>query len=476
MRLTRSSWILVSLLSLTAITACRKINESTSLGNNILPTVDNITTFETYLPAETDNFLLTDSTQVYMSDNMAVGHISNDQEFGELHADGYFAMVPPTTVFYPFYRKDSIVGIDSVILSLAYTGLYGDTNSTQTLRVFEISQSAVFSDTVLYKLNHADFPTVGAELGSKSFQLNKLKDSVLHIRRRDTTKLANVIRIPLSSSLGSRFANYDTTNSANGGFRSDSIFRTLFKGLAIKADNTGNGITYISPSATSTKLVVYFRVQKSGVIDTTYTEFFHSVAPQANLVRRSPGAPWNNYLNNGQAQDDRVYLASVPGSYGSIKIPGLDTLSNAIIHRAELIMTPLVTTQDGIFTHPPALLLDRINAAGDTASTFDLDMNLADNYGSYTYDVPKFGGGLLRDSTYRFDITRYVQKIVTNDSSNYRLRVSAPLRTYLFSPTYRYKGVVTVNSLTAFGRLVLAGGNYLNPEKRLRLRVIYSKL
>lgn len=474
--LTRSSCIVASLILITVFIACRKINESTSLGNNVLPAVDNITTFETYLPAETDNFLLTDSTQVYMSDNMAIGHVSNDQNFGEVHGDGYFAMVPPTTLFYPFYRKDSIVGIDSVVLSLAYTGQYGDTNSTQTLRVYEISQSAVFSDTVLYKLNHADFPTTGTELGSKTYQLKKLKDSVLYIRKRDTTKLANVIRIPLNASLGSRFATYDTTNTANGGFRSDSLFRTLFKGLAIKADNAGNGLTYISPSSTNTKLIVYFRVQKSGVIDTTFTEFYHTVAPQANLVRRTIGAEWNNYLNNGQSQDDKVYLASVPGSFGAIKIPGLDTLSNAIIHRAELILTPLVTPQGGIFPHPPTLLLDRINAAGDTASTFDLDMSLSDNYGSYTYDVSKFGGGLLSDSTYRFDITRYVQKIVTNDSSNFKLRISAPLRTTLYSPIYRYRGLVTVNSLAAYGRVVIAGGNYLNPAKRLRLRVIYSKL
>ena len=474
--LNRSTWILVSALAIVSFIACQKINESTTIGNGIIPAVDNISTFETYLNAETDNFLLSDSTQVFMSDYMALGHISNDQNFGEVHADGYFAITPPNTMFYPFYRKDSIVGIDSVILSLAYAGLYGDSNSTQTLRVFEISQQASFVDTVAYRLDHANFPTVGAELGSKTYQLKQLKDSVLHIRKKDTTKLANVIRIPLNSSLGTRFANYDTSNTANGGFRSDSIFKSLFKGVAVKSDNSGNGLTYISPSTTTTKITVYFRVQKSGVIDTTFTEFFHSVGPQANLVKRTLSTEWNNYLNNGQPQDDRIYVASVPGSYGLIKVPGLDTLSNAVIHRAELIMTPLVTPQNSIFPHPPTILLDRINASGDTARTFDLDMGISDNYGSYTYDVSKFGGLLLRDSTYRFDLTRYVQKIVTNDSANFKMRVSAPIRTNLYSPLYRYRGQVTVNSQFAYGRVIIAGGNYLNPAKRLRLRVIYSKL
>ena len=457
-------------------TGCRKINSATEIGNGVIPAIDNITTFETFLESETDNFLLTDSTDVFFTDKIALGHITNDQSFGESHADGYFSIVPANTMFYPFYRRDSIVAVDSVILSLAYHGLYGDTNSTQTLRVYEISQQAAFVDTVLYKFNQPDFPVVPTELGSKSFLLKRLKDSVTVIRKRDTTKLVDVIRIPLTASLGTRFASYDTTNTSNGGFRSDSLFMKLFKGLAVKADQVGNGLTYINPSSTNTKLIVYYRVQKSGTIDTTFTEFYHTKGPQANLVKRTIGTEWNNYLNNGLPNDDKLFIASAPGSYATIRIPGLDTLSNAVIHRAELIMTPLVTPQDAVFLHPPALILDRINTRKDTARTFDFDMGLSDNYGSFNYDFIRFGGGLLSDSTYRFNLTRHVQKIVTNDSANFTLRVSAPLRTNLFSPLFNYRGRITVNELVGNGRVIIAGGNYLNPSKRLRLRVIYSKL
>jgi hypothetical protein len=103
-------------------------------------------------------------------------------------------------------------------------------------------------------------------------------------------------------------------------------------------------------------------------------------------------------------------------------------------------------------------------------------MGLADNYGTYSYDIGRFGGGLLSDSTYRFTMTRYVQKIVTNDSSNFKIRVSAPLRINLYSPLFNYRGRIVVNDLVGYGRVILAGGNYLNPAKRLRLRVIYSRL
>lgn len=473
---TRFLLVFSIVLTVLFFTGCRKINSSTEIGNGVIPAIDNITTFETFLEADTDNFLLTDSTEVFYTDKIALGHIGNDQNFGELHADGYFSIFPANTMFYPFYRRDSIVAVDSVILSLSYYGQYGDTNSTQTLRVFEISPQASFVDTILYKFNQPDFSTVGAELGSKTFLLKRLQDSVTVIRKRDTSKLVNVIRIPLDPSLGTRFASYDTSNTSNGGFRNDSIFKKLFNGIAVKADATGNGITYISPSETNTKLIVYYRVQKSGTIDTTFTEFYHTMGPQANLVKRTIGAEWNNYLNNGLANDDKIFIASAPGSYATIRIPGLDTLKNSVIHRAELVMNSLVTPQDGMFSHPPALLLDRINATSDTARTFDFDMSLSDNYGSFSYDFVRFGGGLLSDSTYRFNLTRYVQRIVTNDSTNFTMRVSAPLRTNLFSPLFNYRGRVTVNELVGYGRVMIAGGSYLNPSKRLRLRVVYSKL
>lgn len=454
---------------------CRKINDSTTIGNGIIPAVDNISTFETILSTETDNFLLTDSTKVLTTDVMALGHIQSDDAFGQIHADGYFSILPPNTMIYPFYRKDSIVAIDSVILSLAYEGLYGDTNTTSTLRVFEISQQAGFVDTTLYRYDHPAFTTSGAELGSKSFLLKKLKDTITLIRRKDTTKVVNVLRIPLATSFGTRLSNYDTSLTSNGGYRSDSLFKKVFRGFAIRADNSGNGLTYVNPTNPNTKLIVYYRVNKNGAVDTTFTEFYHSKTTQANLVRRTPGGEWATYLANSQTRDDKVFIAASPGSGATIKIPGLDTLSNVVVHKAELILTPIPTAQQGSFAFPPNLLLDRINSRGDTALTFDLDMGTRDNFGSFTYDQGRFGGTLLRDSTYRFDITRYVQKIVTNDSANYKLRVYAPGRTNLYSPLYRYWGLVPVNTWVGYGRIVFAGGDYINPAKRIRLRIVYSK-
>ncbi|HMK25523.1 MAG TPA: DUF4270 family protein [Chitinophagaceae bacterium] len=462
--------------------ACKKLNESTELGGGLIPPVDNINTFETYLDVITDNKLFKDTTKVYYGDNLALGHIANDPEFGGTHANAYFNIGSPyfsgtsANSYYPFINKDSVI-IDSVILSLSYTGYYGDTNSIETIHVFEIAQNPGFSDTTLYKYDTTDFQTVVPELGSKTFQVKALKDSILHIRKKDTTKLANVIRIPLQNQLGVRLASYDTSNTSNGGFRNDSIFKTLFKGLAIKADNSGNALTYISPADQSkTKLTVYFRVTKNGVKDTLLTDFYHQTHGQANVITRFQSNGWLSYLNNGLPSDDKVYLQSVPGSYASIKIPALDTFKNAVIHRAELVLNPLPSAQEAIFVQPLGLFLDRINANGDTASAFDTDMDLQPSGLDFTYNFSYFGGGLKSDSTYRFNVSKYVQDIITLKKPNQTLRLYAPVRAFVYSTRFARISQIYVTTEPAYGRVVLGGGNYAVPGKRLRLRVIYSKL
>lgn len=461
--------------------ACKKINEPTELGGGLIPPIDNITTFETFLPIETDNRLLTDTNRVYFDDDIALGHIASDPEFGATHANGYFNISAPTYGTYPFVSKDSVTNIDSVILSLSYEGGYGDTaNTFQTLRVFEIAQSSDFNDTTGYRYSHPDFPVAGGELGSKTFQISKLKDSVLFYRKLgDTTKYANVIRIPLSNSFGQRLINYDTSSSAiSGAYRNDTSFKKLFKGFAIKADNSGNALTYFSPSDNvKTKLIVYFRTKRgTGFKDTLSTEFYHQTGGQANSIIRTPAGGYLTYLNTPGTDDDKVYLPTAPGSYALLNIPGLTNFANAIIHRAEIIITPLPSAGENIFWQPAGLFLDRINAAGDTAMTFDTDMSLANNGSFFSYDATQFGGLLKSNKTYGFNISRYIQNMITMHNPNYKMRLYAPVRAFVYSPIIKVTNQIYVNARAAYGRVVLAGGSYADPAKRMRLRIVYSKI
>ena len=465
------------------VCSCRKINEGTEVGGGLIPPIDNITTFEQYLPVETDNFLSIDSSQLLYGDDIAIGHI-NDPEFGTSHADGYINFSYASPGLYPFVNRDS-VAIDSVVLSLAYKGAYGDTNSIQTFRVFEIDPNSVpaFDDTTLYHLNQSPaFGVVGTELGSKTFSPKNLKDSITIIRG-DTTKVVNVIRIKLDTvRMGRRFVNYDTSSTFSGAFHSDSIFKKLFRGLAIKSDASGNAFTYITPNdQTNTQLTIYFKYTKNGVKDTTASlSFVHLTNGQADIINRTPGGGWATYLSNGVPLDDQLYVQSSPGSFASIKIPSLDTFRNVVVHRAELVFNKLPTPPAfDFFVGPAYLFLDAVNNAGDTAFTLDLDMSVQYDpaTASFSYNLDNYGGVYRpSDSTYRFTLTRHVQGIVTRKEPNYKLRVSAPLRTILYSTSGKTKVPLYITGPPGYGRAVLAGGNYVDPKMRARFHIIFSKI
>ncbi|MFL5773546.1 MAG: DUF4270 family protein [Flavisolibacter sp.] len=471
--------------------SCKKINEATTLGSSLIPAVDNVSTFEVSFDALTKNSLYTDSSKLLYGEPIALGHFT-DPEFGTTQADGYFRINSSAYGTYPFLIDktkpnylDSLQ-IDSVVLSLAYAGNYGDTNSRQTVRVFEIDQNSTFTDTANYGF-YGPAPTTnnGVELGSKSFVIKDLKDSVGFIRKRDTLKFGNVLRIPLKNSphFIKRIASFDTTNTSNGGFYSDSIFKILVKGLAVKSDDPPSagqgGLAYFNlADPNNTKLTVYFRAWKNGIRDTTQFDFYHNTNGQANIIKRTPSGNYASYLSNGLG--DKIYLQSTTGSYVSIKVKELDTFSNKVIHRAELVASQITSPFEDVFAPPDRMMLDHINRTHDTAFLFENDLTPSLD-GSLAYNV--FGGTYQSDRTYRFNITRYVQGIVTRKEPNDSMRLYAPLRTLLFAKNIITAGTphgsyiaVPVLRRVADGRVVLGGGSYSIPDMRLRLRIIYSNL
>jgi hypothetical protein len=490
----------IALLASIVFIGCKKINESTDLGDGLIPTVDNITTFEQYLDVVSDNQLFNDTAKVAGDDYLAIGY-TNDPDFGQTAAKAYFDLGMSSYMQNPFVHKDSVVGIDSVVLSLAYNNYYGDTNASQTIRVYEIASNAAFQDTTSYRYSHPDFLTTGAELGNKTFQVKNLDDSIEHRHGSDTLKRVNVIRIKLNNNLGERFKLYDTTNTLNGAFRSDSAFKKAFKGVAIIPDNSGNALTYIDASVPQTGLIVYCRIKRAaGVIDTTSVLFNHfgSRIPyasrptifsvgQANMINRNNSGSYLTYLNNGLPADDKVYLQSTPGSYGLLSIPALDTFRNSVIHLAQLIVTPINSIEQSKFVYPQILFLDVTNNTKDSAFTLDNDMNIPSplelrNGAPFSYNLQKYGGLINTDSTYRFNISRYIQRLVTSQTTNYAFRLYAPVQASVFSknlheafPSVGFASL-SVGNLPAYGRVALAGGNYADATKRVRLRIVYSKL
>jgi hypothetical protein len=462
--------------------ACRKINEATELGGDLIPVVDNITTFDTTLTVETYNGIfdvLNDSTLLNESGTHFLGRISNDPVFGVTNAT-IFLELKPSFYKYSFANKPDSLHIDSVVLILDYVETYGDTTVPQSVNVYEIDQLSSFKFDSTYRVSQNSF-TFSNLLGSKTFLPSTLNDSVF--AKFDTTK--NQLRIRLSDLFGQRLLNYDSTST--GAYFNDSAFRTKFKGFAIEPSGGGNALTAFNLLGANTKLAIYYRDDNgdSPKQDTLLTFFnFTAFSASANYITR---AYQPNIISaaNSAAQDDLVYIANTPGTFATIKIPGLSGLSNRVVHRAELIMEQVYDASDTFFPVPNSLMLDAYDPAISKFRTIPYDM-VTDGQGALT---PYYFGGLPFNGLdaaakpikiWRFNISRYLQHVVTQTLPVYDLRVFSP---YYVLDQYGIPGknadvpgLVNVNPTVAKGRVKLHGGSPATNPQRMRLRIIYSKL
>ncbi|MBY0535353.1 MAG: DUF4270 domain-containing protein [Chitinophagaceae bacterium] len=474
-----SSIVLIGLLF--TYFSCKKI-DTTEIGGDLIPAVDNVHTFDTVLDVITDNQFLDDSARILRAELHALGVIDDDLSFGKTKGQIYFTPAPDGWGTHPFPKKDSTLIIDSVVLALSYSGVYGDTNAVEQFEVYEMDRDALFYNNIYgYRTDTADVFVEPGLLGSKLVNFTTLNDSVFDKRKRDTVKTTNQLRIQLDKTLANRFIGYDTANA----YKSDSLFRTYFKGLAVRvnegASTKRTGLAYFNLAGDNTRLLFYYRVQNgSAITDTLVASFGFSAInfANSNTIRRTLAPEANTYLTNGLPADDKLFIAASPGTMATIRIPGLKGLPNAIIHRAELSFNVVPTTQDALYTPPGQLFLDASDTANKRIITIPYDFNYANDFATLV-------GGKVSNGVYRFNLARYVQSVVTRKESDYTLRLSAPWRTN--ASQVSGTSVVTpyppasktglqINNPIAAGRVVLYGGNNADATKKAKLRIIYTKI
>lgn len=479
--------------------SCKKINEATELGGDLIPAVDNITTFETILDVEAYNDLFTftgtnpltdDSTLSSYTDEHFLGVISSDPFFGRTEAEMYFELKPLSYRQYPFGNPPDSLHLDSIVLVLDYIETYGDTIIPQTINVYEISSDFRIDTSYLVRRN--DYFTTSALLGSRTFKPENLKDSVAAYL--DTTR--NQLRIKLDNSFGERLLNYDTTGAADA-YSSDSAFKIKFKGFALKSEAGGNAIMGFNLQGVNTKLAIYYKDDNGNapVAEWDTAVAYFPFKPSAtygfagsashNCIQRDYSGKPILAAQGGTSPDPIVYIQNTPGSFVTLKIPGLGSLNNRVVHRAELIAEQVYDISDSLFQPPTYLFLDAYDPSLSKYLTIPYDLIYDGNSGSY--NLGSFGiapvnaldasGNDIR--TWHFNLSRYVQHVVNNTDSAYDLRLFAP---FYIKDQYRppvpgataLPATINVNPTLAKGRVRLAGGT--PGVQRMRLRIIYSKL
>jgi hypothetical protein len=475
--------------SIIVFSSCRKINDATTLGADLIPVVDNINTFDTSISVQTFNGLfdlLSDSQRLERSEEFFLGKINNDPLFGGTDAR-MFLELKPTIYKYAFARKDSLE-IDSVVLVLNYVETYGDTLVPQTVNVYEIDQnpSQPFKSDSVYLIRKEHF-SYSNLLGTRTFLPAVLNDSVF--AKKDTTK--NQLRIKLNNSFGQRLLDYDSTSGTNGAYASDSAFKTKFKGFALRSTSSGNAVMGFDLGGINTKLAIYYRYPKAGGLgrDTVVDYFrFTTLSAAANYIERNHTIGEISTVQ-GPTEDNLVYIQNTPGSFARIKIPDLLTIGNRLIHRAELIVEQVHDNNntDTIFPAPEFLYLDAFDPTiilpkkQFRTIPYDLTFDGSDynrsSFGSFPINTVDGSGNKIK--VWKFNISRYVQHVLTGTSTLYDLRLSAP---YSVREEYGTPPLVTDQTLVLFpnlngivkGRVRVGGGNHTT--QRMRLRLIYSKI
>jgi hypothetical protein len=485
---------------------CTKL-DTTDIGSDLLPAVDNVNTFaDTLSIISTQGVFLPDSTYILRTDDHALG-INNDPVFGQTNASIFFQLKPN---FYPFFiggTGDTLnwpgpngAGVDSVVLCLKYKGSYGDTSTPLQVQVYTVLDNPpyYFRDSTNMYRNVNFRPDIGANIGfspTTSIDVRRLADTVKYVNRNGFS--VNTIRIRLSTAYANAVYNRDTltSNPFNNAFKNDSLFRRFYNGIGVVPVAGGNQLIYTSLSDADTKLEVHFRRKNLGRVDT----LVNTLVLNSNFF----GSPSNrssstaNYITRNRlalpSGDQEVYLQTSPGTFANLNIPALSTLSNRIVHRAELIVDEIPDNSGFAdkFRAPNYLYIELKDSGTAKWKPIYYDLNPGQPYDP-DYKTPAtvsffpnsvdflYFGGFIRNKTdvfgnpahyYNFNITRYVQDIITNHKTNAQFRLSAPFN--IKYPQYSDFPSSYGNNI-AFGRVKVGGGN--NPNYRMRLRIVYSKL
>jgi hypothetical protein len=296
--------------------------------------------------------------------------------------------------------------LDSLVLSLQYSSFYGDSMSSQTIRIYELDQdmdadSAYYSNQVV-----SDYEI---EIGTLTF-VPKPGDSV----NVGGEFMPPQLRIRLTDEFAQKIMDADENV-----FDDNENWLEFMKGLRISAEHAtvDGGIMLFDMFSSNTALTIYY---KTGDPQDTISFTFLS---NSNCARFS-SYDHNDYLDassefRAQVIDgdtnlgaDFFYLQSMGGVKAQIRLPDIQAFyadGPVAINEAKLIFN--VYDDGSELVGPPQLGLAKIDDEGDYVPLPD-----ATEVSSY------YGGFLNEEKTqYYFRISRHVQQVLTGESPNYPL-------------------------------------------------------
>ncbi len=292
---------------------------------------------------------------------------------------------------------------DSIKLFLRYIAdttapLYGNMNSEMLFKVYEV-KSNLSIDSSYYTFYKPEWLDLGEVLAETTY--------LPEDGRNDTTVLA----VDLNTSFGQRIMDdYDEWNDVVD--PRDTSFYNYFKGMYIESNDIGydGSLSIFNLVNSETKAVLYYHNDE----DTLSLSFLvPNLSIRFNMIEHLYDAPgFLPDLDNPESKEDSVvYIQGLGGLKARLKIPGLDSLKKSGlwgVNKAEIVLHSENSSisQEDDFPAPPKLKIIAIKPDGSTEVVVDY-------IGQTSYL-----GVNYKDGSYLFDITYYVQQILSGAIEN----------------------------------------------------------
>lgn len=412
---------------LTLVYSCKK--EDNLLGNTALKS-------DFLMDSEgVDTFNLQSS--MFLEDSLISSNLSSvllgsyvDPIFGEFNSEFYTQF--QLSGLSPSFGDLSTIKIDSVVLGLEYNGYYGGLDQ-QVFEVYELKQD-LFLDSVYYSFQTKDvYETNLMNVEKSQIQPDPINQSVIAGLKVDPQ-----LRLHLDTSFARRILNMSGSNPDI--FSSNEKFRSYFKGLNIRVNNSNQsvgkgGVFYFNLNDPLSKLTIYY--SQSG-IKKTFDLLINNECADFNHIKINNPSKITDAILNPALTEEEVYLQAnktrVHYTFNTInQIP-----KNAIIHSAKLELPVSYESFDNFY--PSSELV---------AST---KLKSSDNY---FYSINQSATYSDFSKSYVFDLRDYVQLVVNNKIENNGV--------YLNSK----------KMLTSSERIVLNGTKTIN-KKQPKLNIIYT--
>lgn len=331
--------------------------------------------------------------------------------------------------------------LDSIVMVLGYPTtqadrFYGDSNSRMELNVFQLDEK-ISNDSVYY--SNKSFAIKSTPIGTKNYKPNP-NDSITiqNIRTGKSDTIAKVyphLRIRLNDTFGSELL----SKSGQSVLSSNDAFLDAYKGFYITATRlSGDGgvLSYDLTNSNRSYIVLYY---KTSTDTTNFVLNINSASANVNKYEHDyTGTDVASQLADSTLGNTKVYFQSLSGLKGKLKFPTLEHLLDSgdiAVNKAELTFKPVAGTET------PYTPIATIVVKGRYSDNSEVVLNTA------IYNSTK--------KEYKVDLTRSIQFILN--------------KKLVLKDIFIEDNSKQINPR----RSVIAGVNSSSPMK---LRIFYTKL